>query len=39
MQKALIGLQVRTLTGDEAELLPNHHIAKTVLLGTLCRRA
>jgi len=35
VQKALIGVRVPNLTGGEAELLPNHHITKPVLIGQI----
>jgi urea transport system substrate-binding protein len=35
VRKALIGVRVPNLTGGEAELLPNHHITKPVLIGQI----
>ncbi|MGV8831868.1 MAG: urea ABC transporter substrate-binding protein [Devosia sp.] len=33
--KALVGLKVPNLTGGTAELLPNHHLTKPVLIGEI----
>ena len=35
VRKALVGVRVPNLTGGEAELLPNHHITKPVLIGQI----
>jgi urea transport system substrate-binding protein len=35
VQKALIGIKVANLTGGTAEMLPNHHITKPVLIGEI----
>ncbi len=35
VQKAIIGLKTPNLTGGTAEMLPNHHITKPVLIGEI----
>lgn len=35
VQKAIIGVKVPNLTGGVAEMLPNHHITKPVLIGEI----
>ena len=35
VRKAMYGLQVPNLTGGMAEMLPNHHLAKPVLIGEI----
>ena len=35
VRKAMYGLKVPNLTGGMAEMLPNHHLAKPVLIGEI----